>query len=307
MTNEERDIITKFIARVGGAAPSSGFRRGFRPGDPAAGAAADRPGSRRLYRAGVQPVPGSTLPHHTTGVSCRNRPWSRRKTVSNGWSGNCSRPSQAAQQAQQSGQRSGGGGGFFSGLFGGGNRQQSAPRKAIRAGAAGSAGISGRPAAIRTAIGAAAAAIPAQLSTGHVPAARRLGLPWVGPDNRGRRCRRHGGRQRAHEPVFTAPKRLRRRGRCVWWRGGRPAPGRHLARTAPIPEAGAKVLQAATRIMSITAPGTSRPAPIRPGPTTTAAAATAAGIAAAAAVRTTRSRKLIEIPLASAGGSFTCC
>ena len=39
MTNEERDIISQFIARVGGAAQPSGFAAGSVPADPAGPAA----------------------------------------------------------------------------------------------------------------------------------------------------------------------------------------------------------------------------------------------------------------------------
>ena len=128
MTNEERDIITKFIARVGGAAPASGFAAGSVP-------ATQQPALPPIDREADSFI-GQTFNQYPEAryritqlafvqeqalVEAQNRiqrlEWELQQAK------------QAAQQAQQSGQRSGGGGGFFSGLFGGGNRQQSAPNQ----------------------------------------------------------------------------------------------------------------------------------------------------------------------------------
>jgi uncharacterized protein len=123
MTNEERDIISKFIARVGGAAPSSGFAAGSVP-------ATQQPALPPIDREADSFI-GQTFNQYPEAryritqlafvqeqalVEAQNRiqrlEWELQQAQ------------RAAQQAQQSGQRSGGGGGFFSGLFGGGNRQQ---------------------------------------------------------------------------------------------------------------------------------------------------------------------------------------
>ena len=124
MTNEERDIITKFIARVGGAAPSSGFGSGSVPATQPALPPIDRDADAFIGQAFTQypearyRITQLAFVQEHALVEAQNRiqrlEWELQQAR------------QAAQQAQQSGARQGGGG-FFSGLFGGGNRSQSAP------------------------------------------------------------------------------------------------------------------------------------------------------------------------------------
>ena len=124
MTNEERDIISQFIARVGGAAPRSGFASGSVPStqptlppiDPDAdGFIAQQLSQHPEARYRITQL--AFVQEHAL-VEAQNRiqrlEWELQQSQ------------QAAQQAQQAGQRPSGGG-FFSGLFGGGNRQQTPP------------------------------------------------------------------------------------------------------------------------------------------------------------------------------------
>ena len=126
MTNEERDIITKFIARVGGASQPSSFGSGSVPAtaQPAL-PPIDREADAFIGQAFTQypdaryRITQLAFVQEHALVEAQNRiqrlEWELQQAQ------------QAAQQAQQSGARPGGGG-FFSGLFGGGgNRAQSAP------------------------------------------------------------------------------------------------------------------------------------------------------------------------------------
>lgn len=122
MTNEERDIITKFIARVGGATQPSGFGTGSVPATQPALPPIDREADAFIGQAFTQypearyRITQLAFVQEHALVEAQNRiqrlEWELQ---------------QAQQAAQQAAQRpAGGGGGFFGGLFGGG-RQQSAP------------------------------------------------------------------------------------------------------------------------------------------------------------------------------------
>ena len=125
MTNEERDIISQFIARVGGASAQPGFAGGSvpatqQPALPPIDRDADQFIAQNLdrYPEARYRITQLAFVQERALVEAQNRikrlEWELQQTQ------------QAAQQAaQQSAQRpAGGGGGFFSGLFGGGNRQQ---------------------------------------------------------------------------------------------------------------------------------------------------------------------------------------
>jgi hypothetical protein len=125
MTNEERDIISQFIARVGGATAQSGFAAGSvpatqQPALPPVDRDADQFIAQNFDRypeARYRITQLAFVQEHAL-VEAQNRikrlEWELQQAQ------------QALQQAaQQSAQRpAGSGGGFFSGLFGGGNRQQ---------------------------------------------------------------------------------------------------------------------------------------------------------------------------------------
>jgi hypothetical protein len=126
MTNEERDIISQFIARVGGAAPPSGFTGGSVPAtQQAALPPVDRDADAFIAQAFTQypearyRITQLAFVQEHALVEAQNRikrlEWELQQAA------------QAVQQAQQGAGRQGGapsGGGFFSGLFGGGARQQ---------------------------------------------------------------------------------------------------------------------------------------------------------------------------------------
>jgi uncharacterized protein len=126
MTNEERDIISQFIARVGGAQASSGFSAGSVPAQQPALPPVDRDADQFIaqqfnqYPEARYRITQLAFVQEHALVEAQNRikrlEWEVQQAQ------------QAVQQAQQQGQQRGGaagGGGFFSGLFGGGgNRQQ---------------------------------------------------------------------------------------------------------------------------------------------------------------------------------------
>ena len=124
MTNEERDIIGKFIARVGGATQPSGFASGSVPATQPSLPPIDRDAdafigqSLAQYPEARYRITQLAFVQEHALVEAQNRiqrlEWELQQAQ------------QAAQQAQQSGQRQGGGG-FFSGLFGGGSRPQAGP------------------------------------------------------------------------------------------------------------------------------------------------------------------------------------
>jgi hypothetical protein len=124
MTNEERDIITQFIARVGGgqsvAQPSFG---GSVPATTAPPLPPVDPEADRLIGDLLNRYPGARYrmtqlafvqEHALTEAQNRIQrlEWELQ---------------QAQQQAQQQQQQAGSGGGFFSGLFGGGSRPSAPP------------------------------------------------------------------------------------------------------------------------------------------------------------------------------------
>jgi len=130
MTNEERNIISQFIARVSGAPTSASFVGGGSvPGTQPALPPVDREADaligqlfQQYPEARYRITQLSFVQEHAL-VEAQNRikrmEWEQQQMQ------------QALQQARQAapaaGPASGGGGGFFSSLFGGGNRQQSAP------------------------------------------------------------------------------------------------------------------------------------------------------------------------------------
>ncbi|HJS88326.1 MAG TPA: DUF2076 domain-containing protein [Acetobacteraceae bacterium] len=124
MTNEERDIIAKFIARVAGAAPQQGaWGSGAsvpatQPQLPPVDPEADRFIAEQFqaYPAARYRITQLAFVQEQALVEAQNR---------------LRRMEWEVQQAQQAAQQSGGqrqGGGFFSNLFGGGNRSSAPPR-----------------------------------------------------------------------------------------------------------------------------------------------------------------------------------
>jgi len=127
MTNEERDIINQFIARVGGAQGQPSFGGSVpattQPALPPVDREADALIAEQFQRypeARYRITQLAFVQEHAL-VEAQNRikrmEWELQQAQ------------QAAQQAQPSApqQQAPSGGGFFSGLFGGGSRQQSAP------------------------------------------------------------------------------------------------------------------------------------------------------------------------------------
>ncbi len=123
MTNEERDIISQFIARVGGAPAQSGFAASV----PATQAPPLPPVDREadtLIGQMFQRYPEA--PYRMTQLAfVQEQGLVQAQSRIQQLEAQLAQARQAAQQAQQQPQQ--GGGGFFSNLFGGGGRQQSAP------------------------------------------------------------------------------------------------------------------------------------------------------------------------------------
>jgi hypothetical protein len=124
MTNEERDIIGQFIARVGGAAQPTSFTSGSVPATQPALPPVDRDADAFIGQAFAQNPEAryritqlAFVQEHAL-VEAQNRiqrlEWELQQAQ------------QAAQQAQQTSQKPAGGG-FFGGLFGGASRPQTAP------------------------------------------------------------------------------------------------------------------------------------------------------------------------------------
>jgi len=122
MTNEERDIISQFIARVGGAPQRSGFSSGSVPATQPALPPVDRDADSFIaqqlaqYPEARYRITQLAFVQEHALVEAQNRikrlEWEVQQAQ------------QAAQQAQQqAGSRGSSGGGFFSGLFGGGRQQ----------------------------------------------------------------------------------------------------------------------------------------------------------------------------------------
>src|SRR5262245_40732552 len=123
MTNEERDIITQFIARVGGAQAAQPSFSGSVPATTTPNLPPVDPEADRLIGDPLAPYPEARYritqlafvqEHALTEAQNRlqRMEWELQ---------------QARQQAQQASQQQpSGGGGFFGGLFGGGGARQSA-------------------------------------------------------------------------------------------------------------------------------------------------------------------------------------
>ncbi len=207
MTDEERTIISQFIARVGGSPATTGsaFGTGSVPQTQPALPPVDRDadgligGLFQQYPEARYRITQLAFVQEHALVEAQNRiqrlQWENQQAQ------------QALQQARQAPQQGSGGGGFFSGLFGGGNRQQSAPPPG---GAWNQQG--GPQQGLRAAT--APAAISAGLSAGHVPTPRPgFRIPGFGLDHRSRRGRRYAGGERTDEPVLRwSHSRPRRRG-----------------------------------------------------------------------------------------------
>jgi hypothetical protein len=124
MTNEERDIISQFIARVGGATQTPAVAGGSVPASQPALPPIDRDADAFIgqtlnqYPEARYRITQLAFVQEHALVEAQNRiqrlEWELQQAQ------------QAAQQAQQAAQKPGGGG-FFSGLFGGGSRPQPAP------------------------------------------------------------------------------------------------------------------------------------------------------------------------------------
>src|ERR1700754_4271227 len=125
MTNEERDIITKFIARVGGAPQQSGFGSGSVPATQPALPPIDREADGTIGQLFTQFPEARYRITQLAFVQEYALTEAQNRIKRLEWELQQAR--QTAQQAQQQAQQSGrSGGGFFGGLFGG-NRGQSAP------------------------------------------------------------------------------------------------------------------------------------------------------------------------------------
>ena len=197
MTNEERDIITQFIGRVGGgqgAAPVLGGSVPATTGQPAL-PPVDREADQLLqtlfqrYPDARYRITQLAFVQEHALVEAQNRikrlEWEVQQAQ------------QAAQQASQQADRGRSGGGLFGGLFGGGNRPQSPPP-----GGAWGGGQQGFLRAIRS----TSAAISAELPGRHVSATRRVGLPGLCAYHGRRRCGWHGRWQRLDEHVLWRPR-----------------------------------------------------------------------------------------------------
>ncbi|MGD0107602.1 MAG: DUF2076 domain-containing protein [Rhodopila sp.] len=124
MTNEERDIISKFIARVGGAAQPSGFSGGSVPASQPALPPVDREADTYIAQQFTQYPEARYRLTQLAFVQERALVEAQNRIQRLEWE--LKQAQDAVQQAQQAGQKAGGGG-FFSGLFGGGSRPQAGP------------------------------------------------------------------------------------------------------------------------------------------------------------------------------------
>ncbi|HEX3572989.1 MAG TPA: DUF2076 domain-containing protein [Rhodopila sp.] len=131
MTNEERDIISQFIARVGGATQQSGFAAGSVPATQPALPPVDRDADAYIAQAFNQypearyRVTQLAFVQEHALAEAQNRIQRLEWELQQAKQAAQQASQQAAQQAQQSGGKPGGG--FFSGLFGGGaSRPQAA-------------------------------------------------------------------------------------------------------------------------------------------------------------------------------------
>ena len=125
MTNEERDIISQFIARVGGAqAQPSSFSAGSVPATQQPALPPVDPEADRYITSLFDKYPEARY-RITQLAFVQEHALTEAQNRIKRLEWELQQAQQAFQQAQaQPGARSGSGGGFFSGLFGGGNRQQ---------------------------------------------------------------------------------------------------------------------------------------------------------------------------------------
>ena len=153
MTNEERDIITQFIARVSGAqAPAQPAFGGSVPATTTPALPPVDPEADRLIGDMFNRYPAARY-RMTQLAFVQEHALAEAQNRIQRLEWELQQAQQAAQQAQQQQRNSGAGGGFFSGLFGGGSR--------LGAAAAGRAGTGLEPG--RAAAGLSAGA---QLSAG---------------------------------------------------------------------------------------------------------------------------------------------
>jgi uncharacterized protein len=127
MTNEERDIIGQFIARVGGAAQSSGFAGGSVPATQPALPPVDREADAFIGQAFTQYPEARYRITQLAFVQEHALTEAQNRIKRLEWE--LQQAQQVAQQAQQQAAQKPAGGGFFSGLFGGGNRPQQPPQQ----------------------------------------------------------------------------------------------------------------------------------------------------------------------------------
>ena len=218
MTNEERDIITQFIARVSGAqAPAQPAFGGSVPATTTQALPPVDPEADRLIGDMFNRYPAARY-RMTQLAFVQEHALAEAQNRIQRLEWELQQAQQAAQQAQQQQRNGGAGGGFFSDLFGGGSRSAPPPQGGPGPGW-NQRGPSRVPAggpqqgyAPNYQQGGAAAAICAELPAGHVPALR-LRVPGLGADHRGGRGGRSGRRQCADEPVLRLARRRRvRRG-----------------------------------------------------------------------------------------------
>ncbi len=123
MTNEERDIITQFITRVGGSQRASGFA-GSVPATTQPALPPVEPEADRLIHELFQRNPEAAY-RITQLAFVQEQALTEAQSRIQRLEWDVQQARQAAQQAEQ--QRGSSGGGFFSGLFGGGRTAPSAP------------------------------------------------------------------------------------------------------------------------------------------------------------------------------------
>ena len=274
MTNEERDIITQFIARVSGAqAPTQPSFGGSVPATTTPALPPVDPEADRLiadlftrYPEARYRITQLAFVQEHALAEAQNRiqrlEWELQQAQ------------QAAQQAQQQ-QR---GSGAVAASSAGCSAAARDPRRHMAA----PAWNQGEPQPGYQQA-AAAAAIRSRLSARHVPALR-LRLPRLGTDDRGRRRRRPGRRQCADEPVLRFARAVdlaavsAAASRAVGSPWGAAAADQGYVDQGTWDTRLAAVARR-IRAMSTTAPGTPPAATIPRGPTTAAAipALTAAG------------------------------
>jgi len=127
MTNEERDIITQFIGRVGGAQVQPSFG-GSVPATTSPGLPPVDPDADRLIAELFSRYPEARY-RITQLAFVQEHALAEAQNRIQRMEWELQQARQQAQQAPQQQQQSGSGGGFFSGLFGGGARQAPPPQQ----------------------------------------------------------------------------------------------------------------------------------------------------------------------------------